>query len=73
VSNLVDRNTDGSVEFEPLERRPSRLSQTALKHADACPRSGYLYLKHRGGALWALVLARVRKRRFDRGPMEVAA
>lgn len=35
---------------EPLERRPSRLSQTALKHADACPRSGYLYLKHRGGA-----------------------
>ena len=58
---------------EPLERRPSRLSQTALKHADACPRSGYLYLKHRGGALWALVLARVRKRRFDRGPMEVAA
>ena len=35
---------------EPLERRPSRLSQTALKHTDACPRSGYLYLKHRGGA-----------------------
>ena len=35
---------------EPLPKRPSRLSQTALKHADACPRSGYLYLKHRGGA-----------------------
>lgn len=34
---------------------------------------GQFTAKVAGGALWALVLARVRKRRFDRGPMEVAA
>jgi hypothetical protein len=37
-------------EFEPVPpvERPSRLSQTMLRHMDGCPRSGYLYLKHRG-------------------------
>lgn len=34
---------------EPLPERPSRLSQTMLRHMDGCLRSGYLYLKHRGG------------------------
>ena len=29
---------------------PSRLSQTFLRHADRCPRSAYLYLRHGGGA-----------------------
>lgn len=28
---------------------PRAMSQTLLKHADRCPRSAYLYLKHRGG------------------------
>lgn len=37
--------------FEPVPPvdRPSRLSQTMLRHMDNCPRSGYLYLKHKGG------------------------
>jgi hypothetical protein len=34
--------------LEPV-RRPSRLSVTLLKHADRCPRSAYLYLRHREG------------------------
>jgi hypothetical protein len=29
--------------------RPSRFSQTLVRHANFCPRSAFLYIKHRGG------------------------
>jgi hypothetical protein len=33
----------------PPVRLPSRMSQTLLRHEENCPRSAYLYLKHKGG------------------------
>lgn len=37
------------VPAEENVEAPRAMSQTLLKHADRCPRSAYLYIKHRGG------------------------
>jgi hypothetical protein len=39
-------------QLPPVEEtvdRPSRFSQTLVRHANYCPRSAFLYLKHKGG------------------------
>lgn len=49
MSDLERLNLRDLPAVEPLADWPDRYSQTLLRHASACQRAAYLYLKYRGG------------------------